>query len=86
MIVENIEQYNKFPDGTTFRIYLTGDDWYDPSDPICKKREVRCVKIGRKLYPIVDHTFFDFEERVDNFDPSLNYIVCNFEEDNRDVY
>jgi hypothetical protein len=86
MLIENSEQYNKIPDGTKLRIYLTGNDWYDPADPVCKKREVKCIKIGERLYPTVDNQFFHFSERNEgNFD-KLDFIVCNFDEDNKDVY
>ena len=83
MLIDTREKYEEIPDGTKLRIYLTGNEWYDPADPICKKREVKCVKIGERLYPTIDNQFFDFSERNgDTFD----FIVCNFDEDNKDVY
>ena len=87
MIIENSEQYDEIPDGTKLRIYLTGNDWYDPADPVCKKREVKCVKIGDRLYPIVDNQYFLFSERKEGgiFD-RLEFIVCHFNEDSKDVY
>ena len=86
MLIENSEQYDKIPDGTKLRIYLTGNNWYDPADPICKKREVKCIKIGERLYPTIDNQFFHFAERKEgNFD-KLDFIVCHFDEDNEDVY
>lgn len=86
MLIKNLEQYDKIPDGTKLRIYLTGNDWYDPADPVCKKREVKCVKIGERLYPTIDNQFFNFPERnINNFD-NLDFIVCHFDEDNKNVY
>ena len=86
MIIENSEQYDKIPDGTKLRVYLTGNDWYDPADPVCKKREVKCVKIEDRLYPIFDNQYFLFSEKKEGDFDRLEFIVCHFDEDNKDVY
>lgn len=71
MLIETKEQYEKIPDETICRVYLTGDGWEG------EQREQKCLKIGNRLYCVSG--FFNFEERNDQDD--LNFIVCHHPED-----
>lgn len=60
MRIDTIEKYNKYPDGTIFNMFLSGDDWKEEYGSAFK-----VIKVGDKLYEIKP-AYYRFSERNDN--------------------
>lgn len=76
MVVNTEKEYNIFPDGTIFRVFLTGDDWDTETGTVEK-----CVKLGNKLIPIKDG-FFYFNEKDDiSTNEDFSFVVCKTSSD-----
>ena len=67
MRIDTIEQYNKYPDGTIFDIFLTGDDWDDDYGAAFK-----VVKLGDKLYEVKD-SYYCFSEKNEGKSYGMDY-------------
>jgi hypothetical protein len=67
MVVNTQEEYNKFPDGTIFNLFLEGEEW---DNDFCKVEKV--VKLGNHLLVLNNH--YDFSERDDKgYETKLMY-------------
>ena len=60
MRIDTIEKYDKYPDGTIFDIFLSGDDWNEDYGS-----KFEAIKVGDKLYKI-KKPYYRFSERNDN--------------------
>ena len=58
MVVNTQEEYNKFPNGTIFNLFLEGESW---DEEFCKVERV--IKVGDHLLVLKEH--YNFSENND---------------------